>query len=112
MALARQHRLPKKDIERVFQQGKTVRSGFFFIKFLKNEINYLRVATIVPSKAVKKAVKRNYIKRILTETIRSGHFLKKTFDVLIVATANILEKRSQEINRELEQTLNKILSQS
>ncbi len=112
MALAKKYRLSKKDIERVFKRGKTVQSSFFFIRFLKNEVNYLRVATIIPSKVLKKATARNRIKRIFTETIRSGQFLKKSFDVAVIATASIVEKQSKEINREIEQTLNKIFSQS
>ena len=111
MALARKYRLPKKDIRRVLNQAKTVRNSFFFIKFLKNETDHLRMAAVVSGKAVKKATKRNYIKRIFTETIRSGQFLKKTFDVIIIATASIVEKRPKEIKRELEQTLNKIFGQ-
>ena len=112
MALARKHRLPKKDISRVFNQGKTVKNSFFFIKFLKNETKHLRLAVIVPSKVLKKATARNHVKRIFTETFRSGQFLKKSFDVAIVATVNIVEKQSKEIKRELEQTLNKIFGQS
>lgn len=107
MALARKYRLPRKDIEHVFKQGKTVNSSFFFIRFLKNELDHSRVAVIISSKTIKKATARNRIKRIFTETIRSGQFLKKSFDVAIVATASSVEKQSKEINRELEQTLNK-----
>ena len=70
------------------------------------------MATIIPSKVLKKATARNRIKRIFTETIRSGQFLKKSFDVAVIATASIVEKQSKEINREIEQTLNKIFSQS
>lgn len=112
MALAKKYRLPKKDIDRLFKRGKTVGNSFFFIKFLKNETDHLRMTVVVSSKVAKKAVRRNYIKRIFTETIRSGQFLKKSFDVMIVATASIVEKPSKEIKRELEQTLNKIFSQS
>ena len=108
MALAKKHRLPKKDISRLFKRGKTVRNSFFFIRFLKNNSNCLRVAVIVPAKTAKKATTRNRIKRIFTETIRSGHFLEKSYDIAIVATTNIVGKQSKEIKRELEQTLNKI----
>lgn len=111
MALAKKYRLPKKDIDRIFKQGKTVRSSFFFIRFLKNEVNRLQVAVIVPNKVLKKATARNRVKRIFTETIRSGQFLKKSFDMVVVATASIVEKQSKEIKRELEQTIKNLVSQ-
>ena len=111
MALAKKYRLPKKEIDRLFKQGKTVRNSFFFIRFLKNNAGYLRAAVVVPAKIAKKAVARNRIKRIFTEAIRSGHFLEKSCDIAIVATVDIVEKRSKKINREIQQTINKIISQ-
>ena len=111
MALARKYRLSKKDIERVFKRGKTVKSSFLFIRFLENNLSYARVAAIVSSKILKKAVDRNRLKRIITETIRSGHFLERSLDAAIVATLNILGKPSKEIKRELQQTIDKIFSQ-
>ncbi|MDO8659488.1 MAG: ribonuclease P protein component [Candidatus Parcubacteria bacterium] len=112
MALAKKHRLFKKDINRLFKRGKTVKNSFFFIRFLRNDANYLRTAVIVSTKIVKKATARNRIKRIFTEAICSGHFLEKSYDIAIVATVSIVGKQSKEINRDLEQTLNKILGQS
>ena len=111
MALAKKYRLPKKEIDRLFKQGKTVQNSFFFIRFLKNDASCLRVAAIVPAKIAKKAITRNRIKRIFTEAIRSGHFLEKSYDIAIVATVSIVGKRSKEINREIQQTINKIISQ-
>ncbi|MBI2670278.1 MAG: ribonuclease P protein component [Candidatus Yanofskybacteria bacterium] len=111
MALAKKYRLPRKDINRLFKHGKTVRNSFFFIKFLKNNIDFLRIAIIIPVKVAKKATARNRIKRIFTEAIRSGHFLEKSYDIAIIATVDIVGKQSKEINREIQQTLNKIISQ-
>lgn len=39
------------------------------------------------------------------EAIRSGHFLEKSYDILIVATLDIVGKQPKEIKRELEQTI-------
>lgn len=108
VAIARKYRLSKKDIEYVFKGGKTVKSSFLFIRFLENDLNYARIAVIVTRKIFKKATDRNRLKRIITETIRSGYYLERSFDIAIVTTLNIVGKPSKEIKRELEQTLNKI----
>lgn len=62
----------------------------------------------MPKKVFKKATARNRLKRIITEMIRTGHFLEKSFDIAIVAAPSIVGKPSKEIKRELEQTMNKI----
>ncbi|MBI2064024.1 MAG: ribonuclease P protein component [Candidatus Yanofskybacteria bacterium] len=111
MALAKKRRLSKKDVNRLFKRGKTVKNSFFFIRFLKNDAGYLRVAVVVPAKISKKATARNRIRRVLVEAVRSGHFLEKSYDLAIVATLDIVGKHPKEINRELEQAINKIISQ-
>lgn len=111
MALAKKYRLPKKDIDHLFKQGKTVKNSFFFIKFIKNDIEHLRTTVVVPIKIFKKATARNRFKRLIAETILTGHFLEKSYDIAVVAVVDIVGKQSKEIKRDLEQTMNKIFSQ-
>ncbi|MBI2062653.1 MAG: ribonuclease P protein component [Candidatus Yanofskybacteria bacterium] len=111
MALARKYRLNRKDLNYVLRQGKTVRNSFFFIRFLKNETGFLRIAVIVSAKILKRAILRNRLKRICTEIIRSGHFLEKSYDLVITATLSIVDKTSKEIKKDLEETIKKIFSQ-
>ncbi|OGN03913.1 MAG: ribonuclease P protein component [Candidatus Yanofskybacteria bacterium RIFCSPHIGHO2_01_FULL_44_17] len=108
MALAKKYRLAKKDIEMVLKRGRTAKNSFFFIKFLENQAEHFRAAIVISNKVSKKAVVRNRIRRIIAESFRSGQVLKRSFDMVVVATANIVEKRTKEIKREVEQTINKI----
>jgi ribonuclease P protein component len=108
MALAKKYRLGKSELERVFKKGKTVKSSFFFIKMLDNEVGYPRLAVIVPAKIFKKAILRNRIKRIISDSFKGKIFLLKQFDVTVSATANILGKSSVEIKSEFEMTIDKI----
>lgn len=72
MALPRQNRLKrKKDFEEVFKQGKTVHGSFLFIKFRKTSSRFSRFGLVIGARVAKKAVTRNRIKRILSETLRS-----------------------------------------
>ena len=108
MALARRHRLLKKDIDNVFKRGKTVKGSFFFIKFLKNDTGKLRLAVSISKKVLKTAVARNKIKRFFSNFFYSSLFLNTPVDLVIVVTTSIVEKPLKEIKREMEQAINKI----
>ncbi len=112
MALAKKNRLNKNEVSQVFKKGKTVRYSFLFVKFLKNNLNHLRLAAIVPTKVYKKATERNKIRRLINAVIGSGQFLEKSYDVVITATPSILEKQVKEIKRETEQTINSFFVQN
>ena len=71
MALARKNRLTKKkDIDAVFDRGKAVQGSFFFIKFKTNNMPESRMNFVVSTRVLPRAVDRNRVKRILSETAR------------------------------------------
>jgi len=61
----------KKEFESVFKSGKTIKGDFFLAKMIENNLPFPRFAFAVPSKLEKRAVKRNRIKRIFREAVRS-----------------------------------------
>ncbi|WGH27687.1 MAG: ribonuclease P protein component [Candidatus Shikimatogenerans bostrichidophilus] len=54
----------KKEIKLIFKKGKKINKKIFNIKYLKNK-KYNKILIIIPKKFIKKAVKRNKIKRII-----------------------------------------------
>jgi ribonuclease P protein component len=64
----------QKDIDRLFESGKQVRAGSVLIKYMPLEPDaappHAKVLMVVPKRAVKKAVRRNRIKRLLREAYR------------------------------------------
>lgn len=71
MALPQPHRLTrKKDFDTVFRKGKTVQDSFFFIKAAPNNLDVSRFGIVIPARLVKTAVKRNVVRRLLSEVIR------------------------------------------
>ena len=111
MTLPRKSRLSdKNDFEMVFKQGKTVKSSFFFIKFLKNSFNYPRIAISLPIKISKKATQRNIIKRKISAAASDliDDYKNKSLDLIIVATPTILGKSSEEIKSVLEKNIKEI----
>jgi ribonuclease P protein component len=103
----------RKDIERVFKTGMHLKSKpFFSIKVIENDsvnIGYPRFSVIVPKKSVKKAVRRNRIKRILREAMRELIREKKipNLDIVILVKEDISGKKSYEVKNEIEKIFQK-----
>jgi len=108
MALPKDYRLNKNEFKRVFEQGKTVKSSFFFINFLKNNSGHLRLAVSVPNKISKKATVRNRIRRAVVEAVQKNNFVAQPLDLVIITTEVIVGKAAKEIKREIEKTIDKI----
>lgn len=70
MALKRALRLRKnKDFQRVRQQGRTTASRLLILTFATNDLATLRIGFVVSKRVSKRAVERNYVKRLLSEAI-------------------------------------------
>jgi ribonuclease P protein component len=107
MALPKGYRLSKNEFKRVFEKGKTVKSSFFFINFLKNNSDHVRLATAVPAKIFKKATVRNKFRRIVADVVKKSYLYTRPFDLVIIATEVIVGKTAKEIKGELEKTIDK-----
>ncbi|MDP1538407.1 MAG: ribonuclease P protein component [bacterium] len=70
--LSKNHRIrKKKDIEKIFKEGKNFREDSLVLKTVKNDLNACRFGFIVSQKISKKANIRNKIKRRLREIVRA-----------------------------------------
>jgi ribonuclease P protein component len=107
MALSKEYRLSKNEFKRVFEKGKTVKSSFFFIKFLKNNSEHIRLATAIPTKIFKKATVRNRLRRTVADVVKKSYLYAQSFDLVIIATEVIVGKTAKEIKSELEKTIDK-----
>lgn len=113
----------RKDIQRVFKEGKSISSENFSIKILvkktgnekgeeKNKLKIdFRFTVIVPKKAVKLAVRRNRIKRIVREAVRSLIKENKVFhgDMVIIVKNDISPLKSYNVKTEIEKILQKYM---
>lgn len=72
MALNRTLRLRKNsDFQRVRQQGRTTASRLLVLAYAPSEQNTPRIGFVVSKRVSKHAVTRNYIKRQLSEALRT-----------------------------------------
>ena len=71
MALKRALRLRKSsDFQRVRQQRRSVASRLLILAWAPNTENTVRIGFVISKRIAKRAVERNYIKRLLSEAIR------------------------------------------
>jgi ribonuclease P protein component len=101
--LPRKYKLKRdNDFKRVFKQGKYQQKDFIRLRFLKNNLKISRFAFVIGLKISKKATQRNRIRRQLEEIIRlSFDQIKPSFDVVILAEKEIINKKYQEIETTL-----------
>ncbi|MFC1623151.1 ribonuclease P protein component [Patescibacteria group bacterium] len=99
----------KKEFDLIFRKGRTIYSDAFFIKVLKNELDYNRYGFIVSKKVSNKAVARNKIKRIMREVFKLNQDrIKKSFDIVVYAKPAIKSDNFQEIQGKIEKIIGKI----
>lgn len=71
MALNRASRLRKSsEFQRVRQQGRNITSRLLILAWTSNDVAQLRIGFVVSKRISKRAVDRNYLKRLLGEAIR------------------------------------------
>ena len=101
--LPRTYKLKRdNDFKKVFKDGRYQSGGVVKIKFLKNNLTISRFAFLVGKKISKKATKRNKIRRIMEESIRlKFEQIKTGFDVVVLVSPDILNKKYQEIEKDL-----------
>ena len=94
LMLSKKHRLPLRyELHRVQKEGEVYQFPYFALLLARNNLGFSRFAFIVSNKIHKRATKRNRIKRLLRESVRS--FLpitKPGFDGVFLAKKSILGK--------------------
>ena len=99
----------KKDIERVFKQGKGFKQGFLFLKTKKNDLELNRFAIVVSKKISPKAVIRNKIKRQLRAAVRIRlDEIKQGWDGVIVVQPGL----ENENFKKIQETINEIFKKA
>lgn len=85
--LPRENRLKKdKDLQYVYKRGRSFFTKDLGIKYVKNQFNVSRFAFIVSTKLDKRAVRRNRLKRQMSEIFRNRlKDIKKGFDLVVIA---------------------------
>lgn len=107
--LDKKFRLRKqKDFDRISKEGVYFSEHGLLMKAMRNGLELTRFGFIVSNKISGVAAKRNRIKRLLREAVRSLHGdLKEGYDCLFIAKNAITEKEAGAINATVEKLLRK-----
>jgi ribonuclease P protein component len=76
--LARSFRLQKKDIERIYKKGQSLRQENFLIRYLVNRSGHCRFSVVISKKVLALATDRNAAKRQIYQIISRSEALYKT----------------------------------
>jgi ribonuclease P protein component len=60
----------KRDLERVYKQGRTAATSHFFVRVLPNRSSHPRFTVVIGKKVMKKAVVRNRLKRLARQALQ------------------------------------------
>ncbi len=108
--LALKYRLKKqRDIDKVFASKKVIFGRNIIINFTENNLPYSRFTFVISKKVAKRAVDRNYFKRILRH-IAHLHIINeiKGFDFVVVAKKESQQSTFEEIETEATSLFKKI----
>jgi len=85
-AFAKRERLIKtKDFRKVYKDGRSYKAGFIILRLLPNAARSNRVGFSISAKSIKRAFRRNRIKRLFREAYRRNKkIIKKGFDIVFV----------------------------
>lgn len=109
MALNKKNRLKKKlDFEDVFKKGKAVNGSFLFIKYKDNKLGIPRFGFVVSAKIAGKAVERNKIRRIISESAGGKINDLGGHDIIVFATKKIIGADREGIKEDFSELLKKI----
>ncbi|MBN1552303.1 ribonuclease P protein component, partial [bacterium] len=90
-----------QEFREVYGKGRKLSGPLCTVHFLQNNLHIMRYGLTV-TRYIGKAVKRNRIRRILREVMRSmAHSLKPGYDIVIVAKHQILKASFQDIHYQL-----------
>ena|SRR3989344_3524288 len=105
--LAKKFRLPIQDV--LGKRGATIKALNFLIKIFPNNLGYNRFGVIISKKVAKQSTKRNKIKRIFFNSLKTFLFSgKMKSDYLIIVSPKITELKKEDIKK----LLNKFLAET
>ena len=85
MTIAKLFRVPRERIKKVLKLGRRLKNGPITAVLLENNLSTSRITVVISSKAIRKSVRRNKIRRRVKEIFKKiKGLLDKNYDVVII----------------------------
>ena len=95
----------KRDFNRVYSKGKSVRDRYLVLIYLKNGLPYTRTAFLA-SKKVGNAVARNRARRLMKESVRTTMPIKvQGYDIVFIARKTINGRKCGEVTASIDKAI-------
>ena len=93
---SKEERLIKtKDFRKVYKDGRSYKAGFVILRLLPNSASTNRVGFSISARSIKRAFRRNRIKRLFREAYRKNKkILRCGFDIVFVIRKDFKESFS------------------
>jgi ribonuclease P protein component len=100
------HRLHSgADFDRVYRQGRRAGDNLFAVNALANVSGHARLGMSVSYRSVGKAVRRNYIRRLIREVFRHAQPELPALDYVVTSRPGAREASEPDIVRSLERLI-------
>jgi len=93
------------DFDRVYRQGRRAGDNLFTINVLANAEGHARLGMSVSYRSVGKAVRRNYIRRLIREVFRHAKTELPNLDYVVTSRPGARDASEPDIVRSLEKLL-------
>jgi ribonuclease P protein component len=100
------------EFKQLFRRANKISTSFCGIYYSVNDLSYPRLGIVVAKKSIKRAVERNYFKRIVRESFRLLIPSLQSIDIVILAYQTAVKAGEQELRKCLNVHLKKLLKES
>lgn len=95
---SKKNRLSTREFSHTLTKGNGKSGKYFYIKFLKNDVGFIRIGVAVSRGLGKKPSQKNYYKRVLRGILRETLVhLDFGYDIVLTAKDNIKNKKFEEL---------------
>lgn len=88
----KEHLLKTKDFRKVYKEGRLAKEGGLFLYALRNDLGLGRIGFSIGSRNIKRAVRRNRIRRLLREIYRRNKkYIDNGLDIIVVVKRDMVK---------------------
>lgn len=99
----------RPDYQKTFRQGRRLYSPYYILYYRQNALNHPRMGVITSKKNIRKAFRRNTVKRVTRETFRRQQNILKKVDIVLVAQKQSNNASNEELRQCLESLFAKLM---